>query len=601
MAPESLRQYILNLPNKPGVYKYYDLESKILYVGKAKDLKKRVSSYFTKQQHDNHKTKVLVSKIQKIEFVVVDSEYDALLLENSLIKEFQPRYNINLKDDKSYPYIKITKERFPRVLSIRNPVKDGSQYFGPYSSVNVMYLMLELIKKMYPIRNCKFNLSEANIKSGKFRLCLEYHIGNCKGPCVGLQNEAEYMEQIKQVISLLKGNLHEVKTLFKNQIKEAVEKLAFEEAHKIKIKLDLLEKYQAKSMIVNPAIQDVEVFSVVSDEKKGYVNYLRVTNGMITQTRNLEVKKILGESDAELLLSAIAEIRNTDESTAPEIILPQEIGIELKGFKVTIPQIGDKKKLLELSLKNAFYYKKEKDKMAETLDPNLRIDRVLENMKKDLRLNELPRHIECFDNSNFLGKEPVSACVVFKDAKPSKSDYRHFNIKTVEGPDDFASMYEVITRRYKRLLEEEKSLPQLIVVDGGKGQLSSSVKALKDLGLYGKIAILGIAKRLEELYFPEDPLPLYLDKKSETLRIIQHMRDEAHRFGITHHRNRRNKTGLATELEQIKGIGEKTAISLLSYFKSVNNIKLASLDDLKEITDSKRATIVFEYFQKKAE
>ena len=601
MAPESLRKYILNLPNKPGVYKYYDSESKILYVGKAKDLKKRVSSYFTKQQYDNHKTKVLVSKIQKIEFVIVDSEYDALLLENSLIKDFQPRYNINLKDDKSYPFIKITKERFPRVLSTRNPVKDGSLYFGPYSSLNTMYLMMELIKQMYPLRNCKFNLSESNIKSGKFRLCLEYHIGNCKGPCVGLQEEADYLDQIKQVTSLLKGNLFEVKSLFKSQMNEAAEKLEFEEAHKIKLKLDLLEKYQAKSLIVNPSIQDVEVLSVVSDEKKGFVNYLRITNGMITQTRNLEIKKKLDETNAELLLSALAEIRNTNETASSELILPFEIGIELEGYKVTIPQIGDKKKLLDLSLKNAFYYKKEKDKMAETLDPSLRIDRVLENMKKDLRLNELPRHIECFDNSNFMGKEPVSACVVFKDAKPSKSDYRHFNIKTVEGPDDFASMYEVLTRRYKRLVEEEKPLPQLIVVDGGKGQLSSGVKALRDLGLYGKIAIMGIAKRLEELYFPGDSLPLYLDKKSETLRIIQHMRDEAHRFGITHHRNRRNKTGLATELEQIKGIGEKTAMSLLSYFKSVNNIKVASLADLKEITDTKRAAIVFEYFKNKAQ
>lgn len=596
MTSPALKDLIANIPHNPGVYKYYDEENKIIYIGKAKNLKKRVSSYFNKHHFENHKTKVLVSKIKRIEYVVVETEYDALLLENSLIKQYKPRYNINLKDDKSYPYIKITNERFPRVFPIRNPIDDGSKYFGPYSSVKMMNIMLDLIKELYPLRNCNLNLSEENIKKGKFRLCLEYYIGNCKGPCVGLQSENDYIQNIAQIELLLKGNLNEVKVHLKKQMHEAAKNLAFEDAHKYKMHLDIVEKFQAKSTIVPPTIQDVEVLSVVSDSNKGFVNYLRVTNGIITRARNLEIKKILNETDEDLLLAAFAEVRTLDIKHAPELILPTNLKLKIAGVKITIPQRGDKKMLLDLSIKNAFYYKKERIKMAEILDPEQRMNRIMDTMRDDLRLTEQPRHIECFDNSNFQGTDAVSACVVFKDGKPSKSDYRHFLVKTVVGPNDFATMQEVITRRYKRLLEENQALPQLIIVDGGKGQLSSAVEALKALDLYGKIAVLGIAKRLEELYYPEDPIPLYLDKKSETLKIIQQMRDEAHRFGITHHRNRRSKTSLKSELDGIKGIGDKTKSTLLQYFKSVENIKNAELKEIERQIGLQKAHIVHSFF-----
>lgn len=596
MSVSVLKDIITNLPNKPGVYKYFDETETIIYIGKAKNLKKRVSSYFNKNHYENHKTKVLVSKINRIETVVVETEYDALLLENSLIKQYKPRYNINLKDDKSYPYIKITRERFPRVFPIRNIVNDGSQYFGPYSSVKMMNVMLELIKELYPLRNCNLNLSEENINKGKFRLCLEYYIGNCKGPCVGLQTEDNYNQNIEQIKFLLKGNLNEVKTHLKKQMKEAVTKLAFEDAHKYKMHLEIIEKFQAKSTIVPPSIQDVEVLSLVSDKNKGFVNYLRVTNGIITRARNLEIKKNLDETDEDLIIAAFAEIRNIDPTFAKELILPFEIDIKRSEIKITVPQRGDKKLLLDLSLKNAFYYKKERTQISETLDPEVRTDRVMENMKEDLRLTEQPRHIECFDNSNFQGSDAVSACVVFRNGKPSKSDYRHFIVKTITGPNDFATMHEVITRRYKRMLEENQNLPQLIIVDGGKGQLSSAVEAFKSLELYGKIAIIGIAKNLEELFYPEDPIPLFLNKKSETLKIIQQMRDEAHRFGITHHRNRRSKTSLSSELDVIFGIGEKTKEVLLQYFKSVNNIKKAELKEIERQIGVKKAHIVFNHF-----
>lgn len=596
MAPDDLKDTIRQLPPNPGVYRFFDKEHKILYVGKAKNLKKRVSSYFSKQVYENRKTAVLVSKISAIECTVVENEYDALLLENSLIKSLQPRYNINLKDDKSYPFIKITNERFPRVFPIRNPIKDGSAYFGPYSSVKVMHVVLELIKKLYPIRSCSFVLSKQNIEKNKFRLCLEYDIGNCKGPCTGLQSLAEYDEQIKQIKFLLKGNLFEVKNTLKNQIQLAVDKLAFEDAHKLKQKLDLVEKYQSKSTVVNPAIKDVEVLTLTKELHKAFVNYMRIADGMVVQTRNIEVVNKLEEADEDILLNILAEIRNEGNPPAAELLMPFFPEWSHIETKINVPQIGDKKRLLELSLKNALYFKKDRMDMAEKTDPDIKLNRLLNQIKQDLSLVDLPVHMECFDNSNLQGHFPVSACVVFKNTKPAKADYRIFNVKSVTGPDDFASMYEVVFRRYKRLLDENESLPQLIIVDGGKGQLSASVKALKDLNCYGKIAIVGIAKRLEELYFPNDPMPLHLDKKSMTLKIIQQMRDEAHRFGIKHHRNKRSKAAIDSELNHIQGIGEKTAITLLTHFKSVKNIKNANLNELISIVGKAKAMIVYAYF-----
>jgi excinuclease ABC subunit C len=538
---------------------------------------------------------VLVSKIRDIQYTVVDSEYDALLLENSLIKEFLPKYNISLKDDKSYPLIKISKERFSKVYAMRNPVKDGSEYFGPYSSGKLMYLVLDFAKKLYPTRNCNYDLSEKNIRDKKVKLCLEYQIGNCKGPCQGLQSLEDYNQTIANIKHILKGNLSEAKKHFKQKMTEAVELLQFEEAQIYKEKLDLLEKYQAKSTIVNNNISNVDVYGIVSTPTAAYINYLRVVNGMIIQTHNLEYKKKIDESDEELLLQAIAEIRNTQYTETEELILPFELSIDI-AFNITVPLSGDKKKLLDLSMKNALYLKHEKQQAADKLDPGLKTERILTTMMTDLRLTTLPKHIECFDNSNIQGTNPVSACVVFKDAKPSKSDYRHFNVKTVVGPDDFATMTEVVTRRYSRLINEQQALPDLIVVDGGKGQLSAAIDALKGLNIYGKVPIIGIAKRLEELYYPNDPLPLYLDKKSETLRIIQQMRDEAHRFGITHHRNRRSKNFTVTSLEEIDGIGSVTARTLLSHFKSVKKIKAADKDLLMAVVSEKTANAILEYF-----
>ncbi len=589
-----LKTLLSNLPDQPGVYKYFDEQGTIIYIGKAKSLKKRVNSYFTKV-HDNRKTAVLVSKIRDIQYTVVDSEYDALLLENSLIKEFLPKYNISLKDDKSYPLIKISKERFSKVYAMRNPVKDGSEYFGPYSSGKLMYLVLDFAKKLYPTRNCNYDLSEKNISQKKVKLCLEYQIGNCKGPCQGLQSLENYNVTIANIKHILRGNLSEAKKHFKQQMTEAVEQLHFEEAQIYKEKLDLLEKYQAKSTIVNNKISNVDVYGIVSTPTAAYINYLRVVNGMIIQTHNLEYKKKIDESDEELLLQAIAEIRNTQFTDTEELILPFEPSTEL-AFNITIPVNGDKKKLLDLSMKNALYLKHEKQQAADKLDPGLKTDRILTTMMTDLRLTTLPKHIECFDNSNIQGTNPVSACVVFKDAKPSKSDYRHFNVKTVIGPDDFATMTEVVTRRYSRLINEQQALPDLIIVDGGKGQLSAAIDALRNLKIYGKVPIIGIAKRLEELYYPNDPLPLYLDKKSETLRIIQQMRDEAHRFGITHHRNRRSKNFTVTSLEEIDGIGSVTARALLSHFKSVKKIKAADKATLMNVVSEKTANAILEHF-----
>ncbi len=583
------------MPDLPGIYKYFDTDKNIIYVGKAKNLKKRVSSYFNKLQHENRKTAVLVSKIEFIDFTAVDTEMDALLLENSLIKEFQPRYNINLKDDKSYPFIKITKDRFPVVFAMRNPVKDGSDYFGPYGSPKLMYNVLDLVKKLYPTRNCNLILSEKNIQAGKFKICLEYQIGNCKGPCEGKQTEAEYNESIKSIKHILRGNLAEVRKVLKENMQLAAQNLQFESAQLFKEKLENLDKYQHKSSVFSHHTGNVDVYSISTNEKLAFVNFLRVGNGLIIISRNLEIKKKLDETDEELLFLAIGEMTALyGQGTSTELILPFELTDS--DLKFTVPKAGEKRSLLELSIKNTLLYKKEKLTQYEKLNPDARIDRVMEQMRMDLKLTEQPRRMECFDNSNFQGAYPVSACVVFINGKAAKSEYRHFNVKTVVGPDDFATMREVISRRYSRQLEEEKELPQLIIVDGGKGQLSAAVEALKSLNLYGKIAIVGIAKRLEEIYYPEDPLPLYIDKKSESLKIIQQMRDEAHRFGITHHRNRRDKGTLKSELTEIAGIGPDTAQVLLKAFKSVRKVEKATFIELVEVVGKSKAEKIIAYF-----
>jgi excinuclease ABC subunit C len=593
---KKLKNIISILPNSPGVYKYYSSEGELIYIGKAKSLKKRVSSYFNKNQYDDKKTKVLVSRIADIQYTVVDTEFDALLLENNLIKEFKPRFNIDWKDDKSYPFIRLTKERFPKIFPTRNPVKDGSEYFGPYGSVRMMHTILELVRNLYPLRNCNLILSNANIKAGKFKVCLEYQIGNCKGPCEAFQSEESYNTSIEQVRKILKGNVSEVIQYLKKEMAEASTELLFEVAAEAKKKLDILENYQGKSTVVTQVKHDVDVFNIAETEKSAFINFLKVNHGFIIQTQTLEYKKRLNETPQELLETAIAEMRNRYNSKSTEIIVPFNLDIEDDNIKFTEPKSGDKKKLLDLSLKNAIYYKNDRVSQTEKLNPDLKVERVMKQMKEDLRLTELPHHIECFDNSNFQGAYPVSAMVCFRNGKPSKKDYRHFNIKTVEGPDDFASMKEAVTRRYKRMVEENQPLPQLLIVDGGKGQLSSTVDALKEMNLYGKIPVIGIAKRLEEIYYPDDPLPLYIDKKSETLRIIQHMRDEAHRFGITHHRNRRDKGTLVSELTSIKGIGAESAKQLLSQFKSVKRIKEASPESIAAIVGEARAKLVKEYF-----
>ncbi len=596
MAPDFLRDKILGLPEKPGVYKYFDKEGVIIYVGKAKNLKRRVSSYFTKN-HDDFKTTILVRKIVALEYTVVDTEMDALLLENSLIKEFQPKYNINLKDDKSYPYIKITKERYPKVFPIRNLVKDGSEYFGPYASVRIMHTVLDLCQKLYPTRNCNLKMTPTGIDEGKFQVCLEFHIGNCKGPCVGNQSELAYQESIQHIRHILKGHLGEVKTHLKDLMHESAENLRFEEAQQYKDKLDLLQKYQSKSTVVSPTVGDVEVYSISSTDKLAFVNFLRVSQGIIVISRNIEVRKKIDEPEEEILVHVIGEMRNHYGDECREMITATPIDWPDDKVILTHPKVGDKRKLLDLSIKNAMLYRQEKLQQYEKLNPQIRVDRLMEQMKNDLRLTEYPVHIECFDNSNFQGAYPVSACVVFKDGKPSKNDYRHFNVKTVDGPNDFATMKEAILRRYGRLLSENQPLPQLVVVDGGKGQLSSAVEALQELGIYGKLAIIGIAKRLEELYYPNDPLPLYIDKKSETLKVIQHMRDEAHRFGITHHRQRRDKGTLKTALTEIPGIGPAKAKLLLKEFKSVTRVKTASMDTLTPIVGKAAADIIVQFYQ----
>ena len=594
MAHIPIEVQLSSLPTTPGVYQFYDVEDKILYVGKAKNLKKRVSSYF-KKNHEHGKTRVLVKKIKSIRHIVVPTESDALLLENNLIKKYRPRYNVLLKDDKTFPWICIKNEKFPRIFPTRKFIKDGSEYFGPYTSMKTIHTLLDLIKSVYPLRTCNYDLAQDKVAAGKYKVCLEYHLGNCKGPCEGYQLEEEYNRQIQEIREIIKGNFKSSLHYFKSRMRLLAQEMKFEEAQLIKDKIEVLENYQVKTTIVNPKINNVDVFTIISDEAFAYVNFLQLSHGSIIRSHTLEIKKKLDETDEDLLQLAIIEIRQRFNSHSKEIYVPFEVTLE-SHLKVVVPKLGDKKKILELSERNAKFFRQDRFKQIKIIDPDRHTNRIMGQMKKDLRLSMEPRHIECFDNSNIQGSNPVAACVVFRDGKPSKKEYRHYNIKTVEGPDDFASMEEVVFRRYKRLLEEEQSLPQLIVIDGGKGQLSSALKSLDALGLRRKIAIIGIAKRLEEIYFPEDPIPLYLDKKSESLKIIQQLRNEAHRFGITFHRNKRSKAAINSELESIEGIGNKTVEELLKNYKSVKRIKEASLENLAQTIGMSKAKKIYETF-----
>jgi len=596
MSSFDYKKALADIPHKPGVYQYWDHEDTLIYIGKAKDLRNRVGSYFNQDNQMNGKTRVLVSKIRKITFTIVDTEIDAWLLENSLIKKHQPRYNIMLKDDKTYPWIIIKKEPFPRIYWTRKMVKDGSTYFGPYASVGMMHTILDLIKETYPLRTCNLPLTEDNISSGKFKVCLEYQIGNCKGPCQAYQSHPDYDQNIEEIKDILNGKIGNVIRDVKQIIKNAVADLNFEYAHQYQKKLLVLEKYQSKSTVVNSSITNVDVVSIASDERYAFVNYLKIMNGSIIQTQTIEIKKRLDESDEELLTIAITEFRTKFNSTSKEVIVPFDITLSDENLKFTVPKLGEKKNLLELSHKNVLFFRREKLNQYEKLNPDLRSERILTQMQKDLMLTQLPVHIECFDNSNFQGAYPVSAIVVFKDAKPSKKDYRHFNVKTVEGPNDFATMEEAVYRRYKRMLEEGESLPQLIIIDGGKGQLSSAVSSLKKLGIDTKVTVIGIAKRLEELYYPGDSYPLHLDKKSETLKVIQQLRDEAHRFGITFHRKKRDQGTLKTELEAIPGIGKTTADKLLRQFKSVKKIKEATTAELEQVLNKTQVKTLLTFF-----
>lgn len=592
---EHITNLLKTLPHKPGVYQHIDKDGKILYIGKAKNLKKRVSSYFTKTV-TSARIAVMVRKVADIRTIITDSEGDALLLENNLIKEHQPRYNINLKDDKSYPYITIRNERFPRIYGLRNLIRDGSEYYGPYPNVKAMKAVLELIKQMYPTRTCKYVLSAENIEKGKFKTCLEYHIGNCKGPCEDLQSEEDYNADIDAARKIIKGQLGEVKKHLKERMNAHAGLLEFELAQRYKEKLVALETYAAKSTVVSFSLTNIDVFSVSTDAEFGYVNYLKIVEGAIVRSYTVEMKKKLDENPEDFLHLAIPEIRDKFGSNCRRVFTSHEVELALEGVEFIVPQKGEKKKLIELSLKNALYFRQEKLKNIQIVDPERHVNRIMTQMKEDLRMPVEPRHLECFDNSNMQGTNPASACVVFKNGKPSKKDYRQFNIKTVEGPDDYASMEEVVYRRYKRLMDEGEDLPQLIVIDGGKGQLGAALSALEKLELRGKITILGIAKRLEELYFPGDPYPLYLDKRSETLKIIQQARDEAHRFSLRHHRNRRSKSAISNELEGIKGIGPETVKELLRVFKSVKRVKEATPEQLVEIIGANKAKLLQTHF-----
>lgn len=592
-----LKSLVAVLPNKPGIYQFFDNNNTIIYIGKAKDLKKRVVTYFAKT-HDHRKTALLVRNIADIKHMVVQSEQDALLLENNLIKKYQPRYNIQLKDDKNFPWICIKNEPFPRVFKTRDLERDGSKYYGPYTSIYTVRTLLELFKAEYKLRTCNYNLSEENIKNRKFKVCLEYHIGNCLGPCEGFISEVKYNEGIVDINNILKGNISGVIKHLKEVMAEMADSLNFEDAAKIKEKYESLKRYQSRSTIVSPKITDVDVYTIEEDEKFAFINYLKVIKGAIIQTFTLEIRKVLNETTEELLLSGIVEIRQKIFSNAKEILVPLKLDFRLDNVEFRIPQKGDKKELLALSQRNAKYYRLEKDKQTVFKNPKIREEQILNTIKKDLQLKENPVHIECFDNSNLQGTQPVAACVVFKNGKPNSKEYRHYNIKTVDGPNDFASMEEVVFRRYNRLLEEKKSLPQLIVIDGGKGQLSSAVSAIEKLNLRGKISIIGIAKKLEEIYFPGDSVPIYINKNSQTLKVIQHLRDEAHRFGISFHRDKRSKAFITSELNTINGVGEKTTQKLLTDFKSVKVIKEQTLDSLIKSVGQSKAKIVFNYFHK---
>ncbi len=596
MKKASLKNKIRNIPDKPGVYQYFNKEGTIIYVGKAKSLKKRVGSYFMKSAAHNGKLILLIKRIVDIKVIVVDTELDALLLENNLIKKYQPRYNVMLKDDKTFPWLCVKDEDFPRIFPTRLLVRDGSQYFGPYPNVKMMNTIMELIHSLYKLRNCNLKLSKENIEAKKFKVCLEYHIKNCKGPCEALQTKEDYDQTIQEIKEILKGNIHSVIAHLKEIMKRYSDNFEFENAHIIKGKIELMERYKSKSVIVNPNIHNVDVFSILTNEDYGFVNYFKVVNGAIIQAHTIELRKKLDETPEELLALAIIEMRARFNSESNEIIVPIAMKMDIPNVYFTVPKRGDKMHLLALSEKNVQYYMKEKLDMYEKLDPQIKIDRLLTLMQKDLRLTEPPKHIECFDNSNFHGDHAVAAMTVFKDGKPSKKDYRHFNIKTVTGPDDFASMEEIIYRRYKRMIDENQTLPQLIVIDGGKGQLTAAIKSLKKLKLMGKVGIIGIAKRLEEIYFPGDKIPLYIDKKSETLKIIQRIRDEAHRFGITHHRNQRSKETIKTELADIKGIGQGIADKLLAHFKSVKKIKVATLEEIEPVIGKAKAKLVYTHF-----
>ena len=591
MKSDLIEIQLKSLPQVAGVYQYFDKSDRVIYVGKAKNLKKRVSSYFNKV-HDNKKTTVLVKNIVRIEHIVVETEMDALLLENNLIKKYQPRYNVLLKDDKTYPWICIKKEPFPRVFYTRRVIKDGSEYFGPYTNMKTVMTLLGLVRSLYPLRSCKFDLSEDKVNTGKYKVCLEYHMGNCLAPCTK-QIEAEaYENNIKAIREIIKGNFKESIQGFKKQMDSYAAAMEFEKAQTFKEKIESLTNYQAKSTIVNSKINNVDVFSIVSDESYGYINYIQVSHGAIIRSHTLEIKKKLDETDATLLQLGIVEIRQLFFSSAKEIFLSEAVALGEK-LKVSVPLQGDKRKLVDLSIRNAKFFRMERFKQMKIVDPERHTSRIMSQMKTDLRLPKEPYHIECFDNSNIQGSNPVAACVVFKNGKPNKKEYRHYNIKTVEGPDDFASMEEVVYRRYKRLLEEEASLPQLIVIDGGKGQLSSAVKSLDLLGLRGKISIVGIAKRLEEIYFPGDSIPLYLDKRSESLKILQRARDEAHRFGITFHRQKRSKGSLNSKLDQIEGIGPATRDKLLAHFKSLKRIKEASKEAIESVLGKQKGSKIY--------
>lgn len=590
---------VLNLPDNPGVYRFFNEEDVLIYVGKAKNLKKRVSSYFNKQSGVNRKTRRLVSEIKAIEVTLVNNEFDALLLENNLIKQNQPRYNILLKDDKTYPYICVSNERFPRIYSTRKFIPSNGTYFGPFASVKAMNNILRLINSLFTLRTCRFDLSEENISKGKFKVCLEYHIGNCKGPCEALQSEADYLDDVNQAIHILKGNLSIPKQFFKEQMTSAAQKLEFEKAQQYKDKLESVDRFQSKSIVVSPNIADMDVFTIVSDEKWAFVNYLRIKNGTINLSQTSEIKKRLNESDEEILSLMIIDLKDKFQSTAKEVLTNRELALNTENFKLLLPQRGDKKKLIDLSLKNALFAKKEKYTSLENVKD--KGNRVLKQLQADLSLKELPVHIECFDNSNIQGTNPVASMVCFKMGRPSKKDYRHYKIKTVVGPDDFGSMKEVVGRRYKRLLDENEPLPKLIIIDGGKGQLSAACEALKELNIYGEIPIIGIAKRLEELYFPEDSFPIHIDKKSESLRLIQKLRDEAHRFAITFHRDLRSKNSFNFELEEVKGLGKATVDKLLQKYRTMSKIEQAPHEEIESLIGKSKAAIVTNYIKQKKE